>query len=101
MPDVRNDDQINDEHHNDDPNPQPEAPKPRRIRHPPDRLMYYGPGEAMAVGLFRLSVPPAETGWQPPPLPNALHPILPPASPYPQPISGSPVVPPVHPIPIT
>ena len=64
MPDVRNDDQINDEHHDDDPNPQPEAPRPRGIRHPPDRLMYYGPGEAMAMGLFQTSVLPAETGWQ-------------------------------------
>ena len=58
---VDNGDQVNGEHHDDNLNPQPEmyrAPRPRRIRHPPDRLTYYGPGEAMPTELFQISVPP-------------------------------------------
>ena len=72
---VGNGDQVNDiEHHDDNLNPQSEiyrAPRPRRIRHPPDRLTYLGHGEARPTGLFQISVLPAVAEWQTSPLPNA------------------------------
>ena len=99
---VDNGDQVNGEHHDDNLNPQPEmyrAPRPRRIQHPPDRLTYYGPGEAMPTELFQISVPPAGAEWQPSPLPNAPYPFPPPAVPYYLLSSGPPVFPPAHPYP--
>ena len=100
---VRNGDQVNGEQHDDNLNPPPEiyrTQRPRRIRHPPDRLTYYGPGEAMQMGLFQISVPSPETAWQPPPLPNLSYPFLPPAFPYFPPISRSPVPLSAHPYPL-
>ena len=76
-----NGDQVNGEHHDGNLNPQPEmyrAPRPRHIRHPPDRLTYYGPGKAMPTELFQISVPPEGAEWQLSPLPNAPYPFLPP-----------------------
>ena len=68
---VHNGDQVNGERHEDNLNPQPEiyrTPRLCRVRHPPDRLTYCGPGETLPMELFQVSVPPPETGWQPPPL---------------------------------
>ena len=65
---VHNGDHVNGEQHDDNLNPRPETyrtPRPRRVRHPPDRLTYCGPGETLPMGLFQVSVPPPETGWQP------------------------------------
>ena len=99
---VHNGDHVNGEQHDDNLNPRPETyrtPRPRRVRHPPDRLTYCGPGETLPMGLFQVSVPPPETGWQPPPLPNALYVPLPPVFPYFPPISSCPIFPPAHPYP--
>lgn len=90
---VHNGDQVNGVQHKDNLNPQPEryrASRPRRIRQPPDRLTYNEPGETMPTGLFQISVPPSETGWQPSSLPYLTlpYPFLRPAFPY-SPITGT------------
>ena len=57
---VHNGDHVNGEQHDDNLNPRPETyrtPRPRRVRHPPDRLTYCGPGETLPMGLFQVSVP--------------------------------------------